>query len=238
MENRFGFIHFIFSTLLILLIVVVCLGMQQLDRQWTKLRQIQDELDQQTKSLAQLSVAVANGPPHGAGPTTSDLPRDLNTPSTDHGDLFAAVKAAGKQADFARGDWLIDNFGTKLGRDHTDGQHRHLRQISQAKVLESLVFRDPMTLDYLPQLARDWKISDDGLTFTFYLRRGVTFSDGEPLTADDVIFSYQMIMNPKIADPRDSGHTSTRSRACEKIDDDIVFTMKEPYFDSLSLRGA
>jgi peptide/nickel transport system substrate-binding protein len=40
-------------------------------------------------------------------------------------------------------------------------------------------------------------ISADGKTITYHLRAGVTFSDGQPLTADDVVFTWQQIMNPK-----------------------------------------
>jgi peptide/nickel transport system substrate-binding protein len=40
-----------------------------------------------------------------------------------------------------------------------------------------------------PELATEWKVADDGLSATFTLREGVTFSDGSPMTADDVVFS-------------------------------------------------
>jgi peptide/nickel transport system substrate-binding protein len=48
------------------------------------------------------------------------------------------------------------------------------------------------------ELARLWKISPDGKTLTFHLRREVKFSDGTPFTADDVIFTFQVINDPKI----------------------------------------
>lgn len=44
-----------------------------------------------------------------------------------------------------------------------------------------------------PLLATDWSVSDDGLTWTFSLREGVTFHNGEPLTAADVKYSYDYI---------------------------------------------
>ncbi len=40
-----------------------------------------------------------------------------------------------------------------------------------------------------PGLATDWKLSDDGLTVDLTLRDGIKFSDGSPITADDVVFS-------------------------------------------------
>ena len=43
-----------------------------------------------------------------------------------------------------------------------------------------------------PGLATDWTTSDDGLTWTFNIREGVTWSDGEPLTAADIAFTYNL----------------------------------------------
>jgi ABC-type transport system substrate-binding protein len=45
-----------------------------------------------------------------------------------------------------------------------------------------------------PVLATKWSISDDRLTYTFQLRRGVKFQNGDALTADDVVFSYQRML--------------------------------------------
>jgi peptide/nickel transport system substrate-binding protein len=53
----------------------------------------------------------------------------------------------------------------------------------QGYVLESLLTRDPDTLEWQGLIARDWEISEDGLTITFRMRSDVTFSDGTPLTA-------------------------------------------------------
>lgn len=46
-----------------------------------------------------------------------------------------------------------------------------------------------------PRLAESWEVSDDGLTYTFHLRDGLVFADGDPVTADDVVFSYMRLKN-------------------------------------------
>jgi peptide/nickel transport system substrate-binding protein len=48
-----------------------------------------------------------------------------------------------------------------------------------------------------PRLAKSWDISDDKLTYTFHLRDDVKFSDGTPMTADDVVFSFKRFQNIK-----------------------------------------
>ena len=48
----------------------------------------------------------------------------------------------------------------------------------------------------IPDLAERWEISPDGLVYTFYLREGVTFHDGSPLTAEDVKYSWERAANP------------------------------------------
>jgi peptide/nickel transport system substrate-binding protein len=48
------------------------------------------------------------------------------------------------------------------------------------------------------ELAESWEISDDNLTFTFHLRKGVTWHDGQPFTSADVLFTYQMYINPDV----------------------------------------
>src|SRR6056297_4363199 len=49
----------------------------------------------------------------------------------------------------------------------------------------------------VPGVAEDWTVSDDGLVYTFQLREGVMFHNGEELTAEDVQYTYQRILDPE-----------------------------------------
>jgi peptide/nickel transport system substrate-binding protein len=49
-----------------------------------------------------------------------------------------------------------------------------------------------------PALAKSWKVSPDGLEYTVVLRQGITFSDGQPLDADDVLFSFQVYLDESV----------------------------------------
>jgi len=51
-------------------------------------------------------------------------------------------------------------------------------------------------------LAKSWKISPDGLTYTLVLRQGLRFSDGQPLDADDVLFSFRVYLDENVHAPQ------------------------------------
>ena len=62
-----------------------------------------------------------------------------------------------------------------------------------------------------PDLATAWEMSPDGKTWTFTIRDGVKFSDGTPLTAEDVKYSFDRMRNPKIGAPTASVYTYIKS---------------------------
>lgn len=64
-------------------------------------------------------------------------------------------------------------------------------------VYDTLVEPDA-NLAMKPALATEWSTSEDQLTWTFTLREGVTFTDGSPLTAEDVVYSYTRIIDEKL----------------------------------------
>ncbi|HXG02387.1 MAG TPA: ABC transporter substrate-binding protein, partial [Candidatus Binatia bacterium] len=69
------------------------------------------------------------------------------------------------------------------------------RSVSQ-QIFDGLVQFD-RTLTIAPALAEFWRASRDGLTWTFTLRKGVKFHHGRELTADDVVYSFTRILDPK-----------------------------------------
>lgn len=62
-------------------------------------------------------------------------------------------------------------------------------------IYEGLVQFQDGSLSVEPALAEDWDISDDGLTYTFYLREGVTFHDGTPFNAEAVKFNFDRMLD-------------------------------------------
>ena len=68
-----------------------------------------------------------------------------------------------------------------------------------AQTGEFLTFDNNMALQLQPMLATSWKPSKGGAVWTFNLRQGVKFHDGSPLTADDVVYTFQQLSDPKNA---------------------------------------
>jgi peptide/nickel transport system substrate-binding protein len=70
-----------------------------------------------------------------------------------------------------------------------------------------------------PALAKSWKVSPDGLHWTLELRRGLEFSDGHPFTADDVVFTFQVIYDERSQSPqRDLLLLNGKTIAVRKLD--------------------
>jgi peptide/nickel transport system substrate-binding protein len=100
---------------------------------------------------------------------------------------------------------------------------------------EGLVTENPITGKTEGALAEDkWEISQDELRFVFTLRKGLKWSDGQPLTADDVVFSYNdLYLNPAIPNNYVDSLRIGQSQAFPKIrqldDRRIEFLLPEPY---------
>ena len=62
---------------------------------------------------------------------------------------------------------------------------------------ETLIGTDTETLEFAPGLARRWAVSDDGRAFTFVLDARAKWSDGRPVTAEDVKWTFDAVMDPK-----------------------------------------
>mgnify|MGYP000376160588 CR=1 FL=1 len=57
-------------------------------------------------------------------------------------------------------------------------------------------------LEFIPELATDWKVSDDGLVYTFNLQEDVLFHDGTPFNAEAVKFNFERMLDPEMSSPR------------------------------------
>lgn len=98
---------------------------------------------------------------------------------------------------------------------------------------DSLADRNPETYDWMPGLAEKIEISPDGTQFTFHIRKDTKFHDGQPLTAEDVKFSFDMVFEPKYEAAHLRPYFEGIAKA-EVIDPlTVKFTAKEKYFGNL-----
>jgi peptide/nickel transport system substrate-binding protein len=101
-------------------------------------------------------------------------------------------------------------------------------------MLEGLIKQNPITGEIEPALAESWEISEDKLSVVFTLRKGLKWSDDHPLTADDVVFSYnQLYLNEEIpTGARDViriGQSGALPTVTKLNDLQVKFTIPEPF---------
>lgn len=111
-------------------------------------------------------------------------------------------------------------------------------------VYDTLVtFPSDSVSEILPNLAASWDISDDGLVYTFTLRDDVVFSNGDPLTADDVAFSFNRMKNLK-GNPSFLADTIASAEAADDLTFVMTLTQPDPailaklIFDAFSVLNA
>ena len=237
MERRFTVKDLLLFVSLAALAGMVLLAMYMVDRQWLKLDQMQRTIEEQAEDLRSIRDAVRSLEQRG-GAAQSAVRGD--TPPQASGQIPAAFRRAwqaAQQPDYQPGDWRVLAFGTGLKTiTPLISADVYAAQV-QGYVQESLLLRNPETLEWEGLIARDWQISDDGLSFTFRLREGVKFSDGRELTADDVAFTFAFIMDESIAAPRSRAYFEKIESVTAKGKYEVVFRFKEPYFDALALAG-
>jgi peptide/nickel transport system substrate-binding protein len=121
-------------------------------------------------------------------------------------------------------------FNPTLVSDSTSGRFL-------AYTFDGLVEENGITFEVEPVLAKSWEIAKDNKTYTVKLRRGVTWHDGKPFTADDVIFTWMTVL-PNLDIPwpeRDNLKVDNQLPVVTKIDDFTVqFKLARPFAPFLS----
>ena len=200
----------------------------------------------QTVSFAVLLVSIlaagcTQGPQSPVPAATTGAPAEPAPVSS--GDDSGAAPANRGLTEFGMdappedGDWLLVRMSA---------EPPHLNPITSSDayatqillhVFDTLLDRDPVTLESTPWLAEAWEISEDKLHYTFHLRPGVMFSDGTPVTAEDVKFSFDKMMDPAVDAPHLRSYYVDVTN-CEVLDERTVrFTCSKPYYRHLVMLG-
>ena len=186
-------------------------------------------------ALAVLALAGCgpNSGSGGAGGGTASTP-EVKLTAADMADFFKTKvtgKRGGRFADTAVQE--PKTFNVLLANETSS-------TIPLGLIFDGLVARNPETLEFEPNLADSWEQSADGMKWTFKLRKGVKWSDGQPFTADDVTFTFDLIYDKNIPTAaRDVLTFKGKPLAYKKIDDlTVEFTLPSKVGPFLDLIGA
>ncbi|MFA5553041.1 MAG: peptide-binding protein [Phycisphaerae bacterium] len=163
------------------------------------------------------------------------------------GEIRRQTVTAGKADDFSmskykgdEGDWLVWCLGAEPAtmNQMVEASTWSTRWIVSGNIFESMIKYKQDEFEYTGMLAEDFSISEDGLEIYFKLRDDIFFSDGVPITTDDVIFTFETITDPNVDAQAYANYFADVDRY-EKINDrEIKFYMKKAYFLSLGFLGS
>ncbi|MCR9276949.1 MAG: ABC transporter substrate-binding protein [Pseudomonadaceae bacterium] len=210
----------------------IWLAMVQIDRQWQFIAKAQDKIDAQTRDIADLRRQIRRGGVAVNDSSNISPISDGAVPYEWRG--FARAAKSTQAPDYAQGDWLVAAFPNQVSSLTPGISADAYAPRVNWWIFDTLITRDPETLEWVPLVAESWEVSEDGLEIVFKIREGVVFSDGEPLTPEDVVFSYDFIMDERIAVPRPRAYFS-RIRDVTADGAHVTFHFDEPYFQSLAL---
>ena len=203
--------------------LALLLLLYQIDRVWLKIASLEKTLKEQIVVMQNLQAR------NDFGFVASE---ERQSPA------FRRALMAQKSNDYSQGDWLVRaltaNLSTLTPLVSKDANASEI----QSYVLESLLTRDPDSLEWQGLLANDWNISPGGLVIEFTLKSGVRFSDGHPLTAEDVVFSFELAMNEAINAPALRSYYEKISQVRAINSYKVRFDFREPYFKALELVGS
>jgi len=208
MNGRSGLITFLVFLLLTAMIVLQILSMVQSDRLYERLNRLLD---------------IQKG---GAATKSAEEKKE-------------ASSLPGEEYPGDEGDWLIWSLDAEPATlmDITTLSSMYTRYIVMGNIFESLLEYAPDSLTLRPLLAESYNVSPDGLEISFRIRSDARFSDGHPVTADDIIFTYQTIVNPGVDAASLANYFKDVDKVVKISEREVKFLMKRIYFKSLELAG-
>ena len=138
-----------------------------------------------------------------------------------------------------QGEGTTLRFGMGTDADYLDPRQINTQEayVACANIYDTITLYDLGAATIRPGLAESWEISEDGLTYTFALRQGVTFHDGTPFNADAIVTWFNSISEGVPGSQYDATRMPYMAAfitdfvsAVEKVDDaTVVFRLPTPY---------
>jgi peptide/nickel transport system substrate-binding protein len=202
MRNGFGFKDLVMLALLLAVAVSVWLSMVQRDRQWELLQRVDARMAELEQRMQQLRVAPAVAGPAAsaqAAPASRDESWARPGVKIEWQPPVAAATDPASQPGFAEGGEFTEIFEAQPAKlvPYISTDVYGTRVIDS--VCEGLISLDPKTLKMRGQLAGAWQVDPDGLWLRVQLRPEACFSDGTPVTAEDVRWTFKdFVLNPLV----------------------------------------
>lgn len=209
MNGRSGLVTFFLFLFLLAIIVLQVLSMVQSDRLYERL----NVLVERVSSGGGARVTKEPEGPKQAGLAGEEYPGD-------------------------EGDWLVWGINAEPATlNYIISKDIYANWVVGGNIFETLLEYDFDKLELKPLLAENYDVSADGLEITFRLRDDVYFSDGKKITSDDIIFSHQTIINPKV-DAHALANYYRPIKEVVRIDEKTIkFVLREPYFKGIEIAG-
>ncbi len=252
MESRFTFKDFVFVILFLTVIGAVIWSSYQYSYEENRLNDVKNQLNrlddtqkQQLTVLTDIRNQLKSGVSLNNSGTANAASESKNIRRTNpDGSIYVyfpdppiTPRDPTTRPDYVTGDWIVQDLGTEPKVLTPFCPKDYAGQLAQSPALESLAAANLDTGELEPALAESFEESADGLTIRFKLRKNLVFSDGTPITIEDVMFSYNTIMNPGV-DCAPLRSYFDKVKSCTKVDDRTVeFKMSEPYFLALEYIG-
>ncbi len=145
--------------------------------------------------LIVVSLLFGCGKDSGKGPEHAALPSDPSTPQTPQ----SASTADYRPQVGTYGGQLVDStISNPKSFNPIIAKEANTIEVTQY-IFEGLTRTSGITNEVEPNLAEEWEVAEDGVSWTFKLRKDVKWNDGKPFTADDVAFTFnQLVYNEDI----------------------------------------
>ncbi|MCY4512374.1 MAG: peptide-binding protein [Bdellovibrionales bacterium] len=150
----------------------------------------------------------------------------------------SCVQRKGQKIQIKKSETFYTNLGVDPKTLHPIKSVDLVASIVQGYILESLFTRDVDTYELKPNLAERWEQSPDGKTLTFYLKKNLRWSDGKPLTAKDVKFTFDAAKNPEYEGIHLLPSLENITSVTVKDDHTVVVKSKQTYFKTFEIIAA
>lgn len=254
MQNRFGLKDFLLYVLVVGLGVVVLLKMRQFDRAWEKNQEVLAKLQRletqvgrvENKLDSGVMVPVGTGSPGVAAPGQPAAAGNRDESWARKGDDGKVIEIHW-QPPYLPATNPAEQPGFQMGGDFTEIYEAQLARLTpyissdvyarriHEFVLGSLGVYDPKTLEPRGQLAEAWQVDPEGMWLRARLRPNVRFSDGQPVTAEDIRYTFhEYVMNEQIEAERSRSIYRDSIERVVPIDERTVeFTFKQRLFTNV-----